>query len=287
MAQEKQDIESMWDWNDYQLSEEIFTKAIDQADPSQEEYILELKTQLARTYSLRGEYQEAEKILSSLGDVRNTDFVTAKTRYALEYGRVKNSSGDKSLAKRHFESAIDFAKEANNEYLYIDALHMMALITDSGESVEWHNMAIEAVRTTSDEKAQKWEGALLNNLGWLYHDMELYNDALEIFKQALEWREMQENEKATNIARWSVARCMRSLEEYNEALEIQRMLLDEYGQKEDGYVYEEIAENMLALGQNEEAKEYFKTAFEMLSKDEWFVRNESERLKRIEQLGQK
>jgi hypothetical protein len=46
----------------------------------------------------------------------------------------------------------------------------------------------------------------------------------------------------------------------------------------DGYVFEEIAENLAALGKVDEAKPYFEKAFEELNKDEWFVKNEAARL---------
>lgn len=46
----------------------------------------------------------------------------------------------------------------------------------------------------------------------------------------------------------------------------------------DGYVYEEIAENLALLGRNEEARPYFELAYLELGKDDWFVKNEPERL---------
>jgi hypothetical protein len=39
-------------------------------------------------------------------------------------------------------------------------------------------------------------------------------------------------------------------------------------------VYEEIAENLDALGKMDEARHYFGKAFDELDKDEWFVKNE-------------
>ena len=49
----------------------------------------------------------------------------------------------------------------------------------------------------------------------------------------------------------------------------------------DGYVFEEIAENLVSLGKPEEAKPYFMKAVEELSKDEWFMKNEAERFENL------
>jgi tetratricopeptide (TPR) repeat protein len=86
-----------------------------------------------------------------------------------------------------------------------------------------------------------------------------------------------------------VARCLRSLEKYDEALDIQNELLQEFEEKQieqDGYVFEELAELYLIKNNRYEAKKYFKLAYEYLSKDEWLKANEPERIKRLRKLGE-
>ena len=46
----------------------------------------------------------------------------------------------------------------------------------------------------------------------------------------------------------------------------------------DGYVFEEIAENLAALNRLDEARPYFAQAVAVLSQDDWFVQHEAERL---------
>jgi hypothetical protein len=43
-------------------------------------------------------------------------------------------------------------------------------------------------------------------------------------------------------------------------------------------VFEEIAENLAVLGEMDEARLYFAKAYDDLSKDDWFVKNEALRL---------
>ena len=72
-----------------------------------------------------------------------------------------------------------------------------------------------------------------------------------------------------------------------EALDIQRMLLRQLAdsQETDGYVHEELAENLLALGQPGAAREHFALAYAALSHDPWLAESEPERIERLRALG--
>jgi tetratricopeptide (TPR) repeat protein len=121
---------------------------------------------------------------------------------------------------------------------------------------------------------------MLNNAAWDLHDMGRYGEALPLFEQAqTEWTARGKPERI-RIARWSVARCLRSLCRWEEALAIQRDLEAEHAAADsvDGYVFEEIAENLAALGDMAAARPYFAHAYAELSKDPWFVQNEAARL---------
>jgi hypothetical protein len=55
--------------------------------------------------------------------------------------------------------------------------------------------------------------------------------------------------------------------------------------KQDGYVYEELGECLLALSQPEQARPYFAYAYEELSRDTWLVEQEPARMQRLQALG--
>jgi tetratricopeptide (TPR) repeat protein len=142
------------------------------------------------------------------------------------------------------------------------------------------------IENTSAERAQKWRGSLLNNIGWTYHDKGDFLKALDMFEQALIWHEqyMQDKPDRIRIAKWCVGRTFRSLKRYDDALQIQEALAEEHKQLNnppDGFVVEEIGECLLALGQTEAAKPYFTQAYEQLSKISWV---ENDRLERLKQL---
>jgi len=114
-----------------------------------------------------------------------------------------------------------------------------------------------------------------------------YEQALVLFESALTaW---QGNGQAVRIplARWAVARTLRSLGRVQEALDQQMALLEEHEQAgtSDGYVHEEIGECLLLLGHEEEARPHFAHAWSLLSQDVWLAEAEPSRLERLHTLG--
>jgi tetratricopeptide (TPR) repeat protein len=89
------------------------------------------------------------------------------------------------------------------------------------------------------------------------------------------------------IALWAEARTLRSLGRVEEALALQQELLREFDTlgEPDGYVYEELAECLAALGHDDEARPYFARAYETLSRDPWLAESEPARLERLRDLG--
>jgi hypothetical protein len=71
-----------------------------------------------------------------------------------------------------------------------------------------------------------------------------------------------------------------------EALEMQRALYEQYqaAGRRSGYVYEEIAECLTVMGQEQEAQGWFAAAYEELSKDPRLA-DEQDRLNRLKELG--
>jgi tetratricopeptide (TPR) repeat protein len=124
-------------------------------------------------------------------------------------------------------------------------------------------------------------------MGWTYHDMGQYDQALEIFDRALKFREQEGKPDRIRIAKWCIARTLRSLGRVEEALEMQQALLKEAeaSNEEPGYTYEELGECLLLLKRDSEAKPYFARAYAVLSQDPWLNQNEPGRLKRLRELA--
>ncbi|MCU0491877.1 MAG: tetratricopeptide repeat protein [Chloroflexaceae bacterium] len=272
------DIDAMWDYSDPALSEERFRAALATA---QGDLRLELLTQIARTFSLRRRFAEAHTLLDEVEPQLASAGARPHVRYQLERGRTLNSNGEREQARGLFVSAWEQAQTDQLEGLAVDAAHMVA-ITYSGlpDAVEWNQRGLAIARESTDAKAQALIPAMLNNSAWDLHNMGRFAEALTLFEEAQAMWTARARPDQIQIARWSVARCLRSLGRFEQSLAIQHALEAEHvaAGTTDGYVFEELAENLAALGKTDEARPYFAKAFAELGKDEWFAQHETARL---------
>jgi tetratricopeptide (TPR) repeat protein len=284
------DFDALWDYRDPQGTAVKFREIEPIAKKSGDlSYYTQLLTQIARTEGMQRNFDAAAAILDSVESMLTDDLAVARIRYLLERGRVYNSSSKPEDAIPHFLEAWDLARAQGEDYYAVDAAHMLAIAHPPERQLEWAEKAMEVAERTSDERAKKWLGPLYNNTGWTYHDLGQYEKALRLFEKSLTWREERQDEEGARIARWTIARTYRSLNRIEEALALQRELQaerEEKGLDPSGYVFEELAECLLLLEQEDEARPYFRQAYEILSKDEWLVENESERLNRLKALGE-
>lgn len=284
------DFDSQWDYNDPAGSEAAFAALLPRTQAAGDaDYHAQLLTQIARAQGLQRKFDETNATLDKVEPMLGDDTPVANVRYLLERGRVLNSSGKRDASVTWFERAWDASKEeAALEFYAVDAAHMLGIVSPADEALRWNEIAIAAAERAADPRARRWLGPLYNNTGWTYHDKGEYERALSLFEKARDWNEEHGNTQTIRIARWTVARCYRSLKRYDEALVIQRELEKQWeadGQP-DGYVFEEIAELLLANGDEEAARPYFGKAHEVLSKDAWLQANEGERLERLKALSE-
>lgn len=274
-------LDDLWDYHDLAKSETSFRELL----AKEPEHRAEILTQIARAQGLQGEFDKAHTTLDEVEHLPTDERI--KVRYLLERGRVYNSAKQKEEARKLFLEAYELARSIGVDFYAIDAAHMMAIVEPLEEQIPWHEKALGLCETTTDERAKKWLGSITNNTAWTYHDLGRFEEALETFQKALAWHEANGKPDTIRIAKWSVARALRSLQHYQAALEMQQKLLKECEENfiQDGYVYEELGECLLALGQANEAKPYFAKAHEYLSQDPWFVKYESSRLERLSTLS--
>jgi tetratricopeptide (TPR) repeat protein len=250
------DILELWDFGDPAASEARFREVL------QDGWDAEVTTQIARAQGLQGEFAKARETLEEVRDRIDQSPSPELARFLLESGRVENSSGNTEGSATFFKDALAVANSIGNEYLAIDAAHMLGIVGNGEAALEWNKRAIEMALRAKNEQARQWLGSLHNNLGWALHDLGKYEEALIEFTKALEFRGKQGKPDNIRIAKWCIGRCLRSLGRLDEALDIQRGLYEEL--ENDGYILEEIGENLLALGEPEEAAIWFGRAAEKL-----------------------
>jgi len=283
------DIDRMWDYQDPAGTELRFRAVLPAARGGGDVgYLVELLTQIGRTYSLRGKFDEAHEVLDEAGGLIAAGMVVPRVRYLLERGRAFNSAGEGERARKLFMEAWEVANAAGDDArareLAIDAAHMIAIAeTETQAQLKWNLKALEI----AERVGSTWRAALYNNIGWTYHDAGDYPRALEFLEKGLVLREAAKKEPQLRIAKYAVAKVWRMMGRVDEALAVQRQLLKQLEEEgeEDGYVNEEVGECLLATGEGQEARGQFARAYALLSKDEWLVRNEGKRIERLKLLA--
>jgi tetratricopeptide (TPR) repeat protein len=171
-------LDELWDFDDVAGSESRLWKELESRDPDSIE-AAELRTQLARAKGLQERYAEADELLDG---ITHGDGVVL-TRVLLERGRLRNSSGRASAAIPLFEQALAAASAVGDDFLAIDAAHMLA-IADRARSEHWTTRALETVDETKDARAKRWAVSLHNNLGWALAESGELAGALTEFELA-------------------------------------------------------------------------------------------------------
>ena len=273
------DLGEFWDFSAPADSEHRFRAAL--VDATGEDALV-LRTQLARALGLQRRFAEAAAELDAVATAPDPSPLV-RTYLPLERGRLFNAQGDRGAARPQFLRALSDAEAAGLDHLAADAAHMMAIIEPGEAQIPWANRAVAIAEASDDPRARKWVGSVTHNLGWTLHDLGRYAEALEQWERALAFREEQGDPDLIRVGRWTVARGLRSLGRYDEAMAIQRALAEDG--PEDGYVDEELGELLLAIGRPNEARPHFTRAHAVLSQDAWLVEGEPKRLQRLADLS--
>lgn len=197
----------------------------------------ELRTQQARALGLLDRFDEGLRLLDDI-ETRSVDSAAGAVRVLLERGRLHNSSGEAAAALPYFERAAALAESAGLEFLAVDAWHMVAIAAPI-RADEATARGIVLAQSSADDRTKRWLVSLHNNLGWNLHEAERWSEALGEFEAAHAASLTYGTAQQEYVARWAIARCLRSMGRVDEALAIQRTLALE--DPSDEYVREEIA----------------------------------------------
>ncbi len=280
-------IEAAWDFDDPKSSERRFRRLVRDRGRRDANLRAEAVTQLARSQALQRKFRAAHRTLDRLAPALPTLPPRVRIRYALERGRVVNSSGAPRKALPWFLDAWRDARRHGEDRLAVDAAHMIAIVRSGPDQRSWNTRALELAERSHDRAARRWRASLLNNLGWSWYDAGDYAAALRSFRRALGFRQREGDPSETRIARWCVAKALRQLGRVPEALRRQRRLAADWRRAggKDGYVFEELGECLRLLARPREARRWFRRAYAELSRDPWLVAREPRRLARLLELS--
>lgn len=279
------DIEALWDYNQPAVSETRFREALKSESGDD---ALELETQIARTFSLRREFDKAHALLDSIEKrLVNKTRPAARVRYLLERGRTFRSAGETAKARPLFLDAWTIADREKLVLLAIDAAHMMGIVEAGDEAQRWNERAMAYAMSSNVPRAIRWRGSLANNMAHTERERGNLDAAMKHFQASLTAFQLTRSGSQIRVAQWQIANVMRLQKRYDEALALQLGIEKDAAeaQQPDGYVFEEIAEIYLVKGERDKAKPYFAKAAETLGQDSWFAENEADRLARMRQLA--
>ena len=201
------DVDALWDYAQPVRTEQVFREALARA---QGDEALILVTQIARTFTIRGEFATAERELEAIEPKLAAAGVEVRVRDALERGRILRGQGQGGQARPFFMRALDLARPAGLEALTADAMHSVALVEPTREGrLAWHERTIDFAREAKDPRARKWEPAALNNMGITLNEMGRHDLALPVLQKALAIYRQQGLAPAIRGGRWLVAHTQR------------------------------------------------------------------------------
>jgi tetratricopeptide (TPR) repeat protein len=245
-----EELDTLWDFDDPAETERRFHELLPRARSEQNGALqAEVLTQLARAQGLQRRFDDARATLDEAKRTLRPGDARGRVRVLLERGRVDRTEKREGLGRDSFREAWDLARAIGDDGLAVDAAHMLGIVEPADDGWAWNERAMELARTSSDPAARRWVGSLASNMGWARHEVDDFEGAIELFQIARdEWLADGRVDRA-RIARWSIARCLRSQASFQGALAEQQALLAELEEagETDGYVVEEIAECLLAL----------------------------------------
>jgi tetratricopeptide (TPR) repeat protein len=245
------DVDALWNFADPAASEQRFRAALVGA---QGDDALALRTQIARTFSLRDRFDEAHRELDAIEPQLAAAGPGPRVRALLERGRTLRSGGRPAEARPLLVRAFDAAEAARLERLAADALHMLALVEPAlDDRIAWNRRTIAYAQQARDPKAQAWQAAALNNIGSDLRDAGRLDESLAAFREALAAYERNGGADRVRVARWQVANVLRLLGRTDEALALQLALERDAGAP-DPYVHDELALLHSARGESAAAE---------------------------------
>jgi tetratricopeptide (TPR) repeat protein len=282
------ELDQLWDFDDPAGSEARFRALLPRARRDEDgAYEAELLTQLARAQGLQRRFDDAAATLDDAERALRPGDRRGPIRLLLERGRLANTSAEPGRGRESFLAAWELAAASREDALAVDAAHMLGIVEPPDEARSWNERAMTLARSSPDPGARRWIGSLANNMAWARHDAGDDDGAIELFELARDTWLADGRVDRARVARWSIARCLRSQGKLDAALaeqEALRVELEALGEA-DGYVFEELGECLLALGRGDEARPHFARAADLLAGDPSLA-DDPARLERLRSLAQ-
>jgi tetratricopeptide (TPR) repeat protein len=266
----------LWDFSDPAASRERFRQvAHEAASDTDKAFAL---TQVARTFGLQGRFVDARAALAEADPLLPMSG-KQRAQYWIELGRIENDEHHPAEALSCFQRSLALARDVQDEYLAVDAAHMIAIVVPKDERPEKAAFALSLARKAADQRTRHWIGAISNNLGWTYLELGQPENAVQYFRESLAYRQNQNEPTPIRLARYGLGCALRASHRLEDAVLVLNEALAMGGSI--GYIEEELAECLLSLGQPVQAKPLFQAAYSKLKANTDLDERDSKRLSRL------
>ena len=263
----------LWDFGDPVASCERFRQAARDAIENTDRALA--LTQVARALGLQGRFVDARSALAEADLLLPADG-KQRAQYWIELGRIENDEHNPVEALSCCQRSLALATDARDEYLMVDAAHMIAIVVPMEKRPESAEFALSLARTASDERTRHWIGTISNNLGWTYMELGQPENAVQCFRESLAHRLDQREPTPIRLARYALGCAQRASHHLEEAVVVLNEALAMGGSI--GYIEEELAECLLSLGQADRAKPLFQAAYGKLKANTDLAERDPKRL---------
>src|SRR5438132_922326 len=144
-------LDRWWDFDHPAASQATFRGELSRL-PERSGARLELMTQIARAQALQRQFDAADATLAQVDKILSGQPARVKVRYLLERGRVLNSSKRPEQAMPLFREALDLARCTHEDFLAIDAAHMLGIAAPPDERLRWNLEAVAMTEHTEDAR---------------------------------------------------------------------------------------------------------------------------------------
>lgn len=123
-------------------------------------YLSELLSQIARTYTVRNQFSDADYYLSQTALYLDDAQASAHGHYWVERARLNYTQQHKVLALSALDQAWKFAQDANDDRLQVEVAIMQSHY-DEVQGAQWMKKAQAIIATTDDLRLKKESNTLL------------------------------------------------------------------------------------------------------------------------------